>query len=194
MKKVNKEMKLLKNEDFCSLIESLDLQKVCRICLLNPDKNSELELPGLSPKKWEFYKKCKIVMFNTMELNDILEVLTRELLRAPKEVDAKVFIFDGLISTFSISYSNIIDRKRIEFVNFNFQKVYMILMKLQQLEEYYEEVYINDSEEIFEIISNIYIPVKESNSWEELILQLDNDEINEDDFQNLKYVIQSFIQ
>lgn len=187
-------MKLSNNEDFVSLVNSLDSEKVYKICLINPDKKLEVEIPDLTPKKWECFKKCTVIRFHSMELDFILEVLSKELLRGAASTHNGMYILDGLITTLSVLYSDIIDRKQFQYTNFNFQKIYMILVKLQQLEEWYEEVYINDPNEMLEVASNIYIPVKKTNTWDELVNQLDKGEVNEDDFQNLKYVIQSFIK
>lgn len=167
------------------------LQGAVVIVQLNGGGFSAVEMPILSPKRWDLYRRSSVVGVETLDLDTVARVLDLEM--AKEAFSHKVLLLDGFLATVSMLYSNVIDRGAMDHSRLSFGKVYEVLSKLAQHEEQGGKVWLCELPETFQVIENVYLPVKPSDSWELLLAELEEGEVNGEDFQNLHSLVNGFV-
>ena len=172
----------------------------------------------LTPKSWnQFYINTSVCILHSLDLNQIHSVLCREILRMqmkklenggyvdPSQVQGDIFILDGFVASLSIIFSQFVSHERIDYEMMNFRKVFLILDRVKKLDDLINEnVRLNESDEIWEVVDKIFIPCNRESSYSKLVeylsstlgdpiqKQTPNTVLGCDDFVNLRHIFEFF--
>lgn len=222
-------MHLEKHETLEQVVEGLgfletgaekDKQMRVTLVTVQHDKIEKIVLnySFLTPKSWnQFYTNTSVCILHSLDLNQIHRVLCREILRMqmkklesggyvnPLEVQGDIFILDGFVASLSIIFSQFVSHERIDYDMMNFRKVFLILDRIKKLDGLLgENVRLNESNEIWEVVDKIFILCKKESSYSKLVEYLSdtpedptqkearNVVLGCDDFVSLRHILNFF--
>lgn len=141
----------------------------------------QVDYSMLTPRLWKMYEDSRISIVHQIDLDVIYNILCFLALEyeIKKQHGAEfnsIVIVDGFISCISILFSRFVSRETVGFDKFNFRKVYLIFMKIKELDELLGfKFQINETSEIWQIIDKIYLPCTAASDYDTLVDYLSKD-------------------
>jgi hypothetical protein len=177
-----------------------------------------IDYTQITPKLYhQIYSNTNVILIRHHDIDTLYKLLYRTILRIKvKNNDdditnnndndnnnkvQNIFILDGMLASICNLFSRFVDEKKINYNLLNFRKVYMLLIKIQELDKLIGyKVQLNESNEIWDIIDKIFIPCNDKCDYTLLVEYLSTDLHSEgsdkilgsDSFVNLTNLLQKF--
>lgn len=142
----------------------------------------EINIPAeiVTSNGWKVIEKSTFMILKKGRLEEIWKEMVKLVLRLRmgEFEDVTSIIIDGIILKISDIFSHFLEKRNIEFDEFNLRLVYGIFDKINELDEVSGyKVQINEGSEIWKIVEKIYLPCKEVSNYDALLKEIDEGEV-----------------